>query len=835
MQSPPHRSPLRALRALSSCPRSGRSPTSGLTSRLLRGLVLGLIAALVACSAKPTPAGEAPRPTPEVQAAQAAQSATAPAPVPPPDPREAALSAAMVQLLEQEHLLRKPIDDELSHAAFDTYMDRLDASKMFLLRKDRDALARFSDKIDDELRSGSLELAHEGARIFVSRVEVVEKLVAELLAAPFDHTDEEWIELDPKKVEVAATEDELRDRWRRRLELEVLQRVSQMEARLAAEKTRADADPSGEAGKAGKKKPGAGKAAKADKADDKKLGAGKAPGTRRAPPGHALPDPAPARPDDTPSGPPGTPGTLDDSDGDDPAPMPVAKIPPTPEGRDAKVRADLAKSYAARFARLRHPGQFDPASDLINAVTSSIDPHTNYLPPADKANFDIRMSGSLEGIGALLREHDDYVEIVEIVPGGASWRQGGLAPGDLILSVASEGQDPVDTTDMRLDDVVKLIRGPKGTVVHLRVQKPTGAQKSVSITRDVIVVEDSYARGAVVNRKGQPAIGYIHLPSFYGGRGAGQRTSAKDVRRLIHELKDKKVAGILLDIRSNGGGLLGDAIEMTGALIDHGPVVQVQDNRGRRETLSDTSRGTDYDGPVVVLVDRFSASASEILAGALQDYHRAVIVGTGPTHGKGTVQTLADLDRMTGGKIDLGVLKITIQQFFRVSGSSTQREGVTPDIVLPDPAGHIETGERQLEHAIPWSQVPPAEHDLWMAPWKVSALAERSAARVAKQPVLAKMAVLTQLLRANRNDTRIPLARPAWEAHRKQEQAALEAVTPDLKNEAAKLTVKTLDDATPIAPGPGGNTDDRMTRWRDNLARDPWVEECVNILGDMAK
>jgi carboxyl-terminal processing protease len=338
----------------------------------------------------------------------------------------------------------------------------------------------------------------------------------------------------------------------------------------------------------------------------------------------------------------------------------------------------------------------------------------------------------------------------------------------------------------------------------------------------------------VLSHKGQPAFGYIHLPSFYGGKGAGH-TAATDVRRLLGEMKARKVAGVVLDIRGNGGGLLGDAIEMTGALIDRGPVVQVQDNRGRREVLSDDQRGTDFDGPVVVLVDRFSASASEIVAGALQDYHRAIIVGTGPTHGKGTVQTLADLDRATGGKVELGVLKITVQQFFRVSGSSTQREGVTPDIILPDPAGHIETGERQLEHAIPWSQVPPAPHDSWPATWKASALVERSTARVAKQPVFAKMAAFTQLLRASRDDTRIPLARPAWEAHRKQQRAAIEAASPDLKNAPVKLTVKALDEAAPPAPGPSGNTDDRAARWRDNLARDPWVEECVNILGDMAK
>ena len=743
---------------------------------------------LVACSAKAPPASESPRPTPELQSQP--QPVAAKPVTPPPDPREAILSAAMVQLLENEHLLHKPIDDDLSRTAFAMYMERLDASKMFLLKRDRDALARFSDKIDDELRSGNLELGHEGTKIFVARVEVVEKMVADLLAQPFDHNDEEFIELDPKKVEVATTDDELRDRWRKRLELEVMERVSGMEARLTAEAEK-------------KAKPA--KAAKA---------AAKA----KKPPAEGEPGAAEA--DAT-------------AEGDDAPAMPLSKIPATPEERDAKARTDLAKTYAARFTRLKHPGPFDSASELINAVTLSLDPHTDYLPPADKANFDIRMTGSLEGIGALLREKDDYVEVAEIVPGGASWRQGGLAQGDLILSVATGDQDPVDTTDMRIDDVVKMIRGPKGTVVHLRVQKPTGAQKTVSITRDVIVVEETYAKGAVIQHKGAPAFGYIHLPSFYGGHGPNQRTAAGDVHRLLTEMKDKKVAGVILDIRSNGGGLLDDAIRMTGSFIDQGPVVQVQDNAGHREIKSDQMRGTDFDGPVIVLVDRFSASASEILAGALQDYRRALIVGTGPTHGKGTVQTLADLDVATGGKIDLGVLKITVQQFFRVSGSSTQREGVKPDVLLPDPASHIEAGEASLEHAIPWSQVPPADHDIWPVNYDVKALADHSAKRVAKQPVLAKMAAVTQLLKADRDDTKVPLQRAAWEAHKKKQQQQLEAASPDLKNEPAHLVVKSIDDEAPIAPGASGNKDDRAARWRDNLARDPWVEECVNILGEM--
>jgi carboxyl-terminal processing protease len=596
-----------------------------------------------------------------------------------------------------------------------------------------------------------------------------------------------------------------------------------MEARLAAaEKLAArTAAATGAAGKSGKSAAKAAKAGKARPANDNAVAT--APGkAAEPPPGH------PATP--------GTPADEDVDDEDDGPPTPIGNIPATPEAREAKARADLAKSYQARFTRQSHPGPFDAASTLINAVTLSLDPHTDYLPPADRANFDIQMTGSLEGIGAVLREHDDYVEIAEIVPGGASWRDGRLSQGDLILSVAAVGKDPVDVTDMRLDDVVKMIRGPKGTVVNLKVQKPTGEQSTVAITRDVIVVEASYARGAVIQHKAGASYGYIHLPSFYGGRGAGQRTASGDVKRLLGEMKAHKVAGVVIDIRGNGGGLLGDAIEMTGSLIDHGPVVQVQDNRGRREILSDDHPGTDYDGPVVLLVDRFSASASEILAGALQDYHRAVIVGTGPTHGKGTVQTLAEIDRLVNSKVDLGSLKITIQQFFRVSGASTQREGVTPDVTLPDPAAHIETGERTLEHAIPWSQITPADHEDWKATWKIPALVEKSAARVARQPALAKMAAVTQVLRASRDDTRLPLQKAAFEEHRKQQRAALEAASPDLKGSAPKLTVQLLGPPAPTPPpgGPGrGRADNRLTVWQDNLARDPWVDECVNILGDM--
>ena len=703
------------------------------------------------------------------------------------------LSAIVTKLLEDEHLRHRRIDDEISRKAFDEYLDQLDPSKMFLLQADSKKLGAHAETIDDELRSGRLELAHAGAEVFAARVAVVEKLVADILAKPLDFSNEEFIETDPEKVQLAATEDELRDRWRRRLELEVLEKVAMMDDRadaLAKGKDKA-------ASKDKKKKPV-----------------------------------------------PGAPGeNMDEEDDTGEPSLSADQIPPTAEGREQKARTDLAKSYAGRFARMQSPKSLDAAAGLINAVTSIFDPHTNYLPPDEKANFDIHMSGSLEGIGAVLREDDQYIRVVEIVPGGASWRQGMLEPGDLITSVAQQGKDPVDTGNMPIDDVVRMIRGPKGTVVTLTVQKSTGDPKTIAITRDVIVIEEAYARGAVIQMKGSSKqYGYIYLPSFYGMQTSGtKRSAAGDVRRLLAEMRKRKLAGVVLDIRGNGGGLLDDAVEMTGLLIDKGPVVQTQQSDGNREVLGDDQGGTTFDGSAVVLVDRFSASASEILAGALQDYKRAVVVGTGPTHGKGTVQVLADLDRMGGGaqgEPQLGSLKITIQQFFRVSGASTQWQGVVPDILLPDPAGHIEAGERELHNSLPWSQIDPVPHKNWAAHWNPAELAAKSAKRVSTSEVFRKIAQRTELQKQWTKDTKVPLKKDAYVAQRKQRKAALEAVTPDLDAAPAHMNVSVIDydgkAAAEARPG-GGKVDDTMARWRDALAKNPWVEESLLVLQDAEK
>jgi carboxyl-terminal processing protease len=494
------------------------------------------------------------------------------------------------------------------------------------------ALRKLDDQLDDQIQSGDLLLARQGEALLMERRKVVGVMVAELLAKPFDFSKPETIETDPEKLDYAPDEAALRDRWRKVLKLQVLQRIAAMED--------------------------------GEKRGDDDRGAGGAPPVRE-------------------------------------------EVPTTPEGKEAKAREKVATSYQARFKRLEEGDPLGPAERFLGAVTSVYDPHSTYLAPAEKANFDIEISGSLEGIGALLGVKDHLVEVRELVPGGASWRQGKLEPGDLILAVGAEGQEMIEIADMPLDRVVSLIRGPKGTVVTLRVQKPEGRIENIAITRDVIVIEAAYARGAVLDLPDHPAMGYIHLPGFYGNtrgdRGAtGERNASDDVRKLLTMFEQKKLPGVLIDLRGNGGGLLAHARDITGHFIETGPVVQVRTSDGTTDVVRDDDPTIAFSGEVVVLVDRFSASASEIVAGALQDYDRAIIVGTGPTHGKGTVQILVELERLRGApSAPLGILKLTTQQFFLVEGDSTQSRGVQPDIVLPDPSGFVESGERFLDHAIP--------------------------------------------------------------------------------------------------------------------------------------
>ncbi len=707
----------------------------------------------------------------------AASASDAPRPVDrdlpdlPADPRERVLASAASALLGHEHVLARPIDDGVSKEAFHRLIEDLDDGKLFLLEGDVQKLARLETDMDDELRAGDLVLGRKATALLASRRRVVADVIAHILAAPLDFTANESFETGAKKRAFCKTEEELAARWRSVLKLQVLERTQELEDTLE----------------------------------------------RRA---HPKPDAKPADPDDAKR--------------DAAAEKALGEIPATFELRRDKVQKDLAARFATQFTRLASVDKLTPTQTFINALNGAFDPHTTYLPPAEEAELGIALTGRLEGIGATLREQEHYILVNDLVPGGAAWQQGKLEVGDLILSVAQEGKDPVDVMDMPIGKVVSMIRGPKGTVVVLTVKKADGTLKTISITRDVVRIEASYARGAILKTKSGD-VGYVYLPGFYGeSMKPGERNATDDMRTILTQLTKKGVTSLVFDLRGNGGGLLSHARDIAGLFVKEGPVVQTKDGKGAVEVLRDKDPSVAFSGNVVVLVDRFCASATEIVAGALQDYERAVIVGTSATHGKGTVQAVIDLDQQAKTKGDpLGLYKVTVQEYFRVSGGSTQLKGVVPDVLLPDPTSFVESGERTLPHAIPWSTIDAVSFVKTPHTWKTADLASASTARTSANADLATVTKFAAIMEARKDKTLKPLERVAWQAEYKQAKADLEALDPKKRERKGLMAVAPLatQEATPQDP----RTQRQLDKWKDGIARDLWVDESTRILADMKK
>jgi carboxyl-terminal processing protease len=440
---------------------------------------------------------------------------------------------------------------------------------------------------------------------------------------------------------------------------------------------------------------------------------------------------------------------------------------------EAEARQKVLTRYQGLLKRWKQLDNYELMELYLSDLTTSVDPHSTYMAPTTLDDFDIAMRLNLEGIGALLRSENGHTIVAEIVPGGAAAADGKLKPNDKIIGVAQGDDKWAEVEDMKLRDVVKLIRGPRGTKVQLKVV-PAGKTEPVvyALTRRTIELKSQEAQGDVIEAgkkaDGSPyRIGVIDLPSFYADMASARagkaeaKSATEDVRKILKGFEAKKVDGVVLDLRRNGGGALTEALALTGLFIDRGPVVQVKGSQGRVIRKDDPEPGTAYDGPLVVLVSRFSASASEILAGALQDYGRALIVGDSTTYGKGTVQAVVDL----GGQLQtdeppkLGALKLTIQQFYRVNGDSTQARGVSSDVVLPSLTDALATGEKDSEHALAFSHVSPAEHEELglVTPDLKAVLQARSAARVKKSADFAKLAKEIEKVKARKERKSVPL------------------------------------------------------------------------------
>lgn len=500
---------------------------------------------------------------------------------------------------------------------------------------------------------------------------------------------------------------------------------------------------------------------------------------------------------------------------------------------EIEARREVLKTHNDMFKSFRKFDKKDRLSMYINCMTEIFDPHTNYFPPQDKENFDIRMSGKLEGIGAQLQEKDGFLKVASIVPGSPSFKQGQLKAGDIILKVAQGSDEPVDVTNMKIDDAIQLIRGKKGTEVRLTVRKPDETIIVIPIIRDVVVMEDSYAKSMIIISEGKK-YGYINLPSFYVDMNDNNgRSCAKDVAEEIKKLMFDEVSGIILDLRNNGGGSLGEVVNMGGLFIDRGPMSLVKSRDSRPEVLGDNDGKVLWDGPLTIMINENSASASEILAAAMQDYKRATIIGT-PTFGKGTVQRFIDLDEvnMSGKDEKFGSLKITIQKFYRINGTTTQLVGVTPDVILPDRYRYLKYGEKESKFALSSDKIAKANYMI-TADWnsKINKSVTNSQKRIKDNSVFQEIELMARKIEKINNKTRYTLNFEEYKAEMIQTESDNKKYDEALKSIQAMQIVNTTEDDEQVKSD--DNKKKIKSEWNKSFEKDIYIQEAVNVIKDL--
>jgi len=503
------------------------------------------------------------------------------------------------------------------------------------------------------------------------------------------------------------------------------------------------------------------------------------------------------------------------------------------------VRAKMLKRYNKMFDKFAKESATDKLAIYINAITNVYDPHSGYFPPEDKEDFDNSMSGHFEGIGASLSTKEGNTVVEEIIAGSASARQGELQAGDVIIKVAQGADEAVDVVEMDRDDVVKLIRGKKGSEVRLTVKRKDGSTKIIPIVRDIVVMRETFAKSVIVNDKKSKkhAIGYIKLPRFYADfANRNGRRCAEDVAREVEKLKAEGIGGIVLDLRFNGGGSLSDVVDMAGLFIERGPVVQVKSRADHVDVLADRDSRVLYDGPLVIMMNEFSASASEIMAAAIQDYRRGVIIGSN-SFGKGTVQRFFELDqqmpiRPATPQDGLGALKLTIQKFYRINGTTTQLKGVVPDIALADPWCYDSLGEKEEEYPLEVDEIKPApfkEFDI--SEQKMAEIKRRSADRTIKSEAFAQEETNARRVERYRSQTTVPLELAAYRAVLKRQNE---------EGDAYKQAQRKIENVRVHNPEEDAHTieaDSTLRKindqWMEAISKDAHIYEAVLVARDL--
>jgi carboxyl-terminal processing protease len=502
---------------------------------------------------------------------------------------------------------------------------------------------------------------------------------------------------------------------------------------------------------------------------------------------------------------------------------------------EREARASVKKEYLKRFERLEKTFDKEKRFELfLNTITGLMDPHTDYMAPVEKRSFTEQMSGTFYGIGAQLTQDDNGIKIASIQPGGAAWKSGQLVMNDVIVKVAQGAEEPVDVTGYETTDAVKLIRGNLGTEVRLTIRKPDGSYKIVALKREKIVLDEGFARSAII-QKGADKYGYILLPDFYADfeREDGARC-ARDVAKEIEKLKLEKVKGIAIDVRYNGGGSLYEVVQMAGLFIDQGPMVQIRNKEGRSQILADEVPGTIYNGPLVVMVNEFSASASEIFAGAIQDYKRGIVMGSTSTYGKGTVQRNVPFGKPLddlGIQTEYGAVKLTFQKFYRVTGSSTQRKGVVPDVILPDEYEFLKYREKDNESSLPWDEMERAKFQVWPNNSAIAAIAAKANDKIANDTsMIAFKKTLAWV--STQMDRPVHLKLDKYIAFRKQLQSTMIQNDNRLKLKDSMQVTALKADYNKFYNNPDKTKQDRYQAWLKVIAKDAQINEASKLLSE---
>ncbi|SHF87138.1 carboxyl-terminal processing protease [Flavobacterium segetis] len=500
---------------------------------------------------------------------------------------------------------------------------------------------------------------------------------------------------------------------------------------------------------------------------------------------------------------------------------------------EKETRESSKKSLDEYFGFIKDLDRNDWFSVYVNSITARFDPHTNYFAPEEKERFDVSISGKLEGIGARLQKKNDFTEITELISGGPAWRGKLLEAGDLIMKVAQGKNEAVEVVGMRLDDVVKKIKGPKGSEVRLTVKKVDGTIKVIPIIRDIVEIEETYAKSSVVIKDGLK-YGVIYLPKFYidfenkNGRDAG-----KDIAIEVDRLKKAGVNGIVLDVRDDGGGSLSTVVDIAGLFIEQGPIVQIKSAGRNKEVLYDKDKRIEWDGPLVIMVNSFSASASEILAAAIQDYKRGIIVGSKQTYGKGTVQNVIDLNEFVRSSTvgDLGAIKTTTQKFYRINGGSTQLEGVRSDVVMPDRYAYLKMGERDIDNAMPWDKIDRADYSEWKNNDNFNQAIVNSRNRISANPQFKLIEENAKWIDGRSKENIYSLNIDKFKATQTEIEDTAKKYKPiiDYKN---ALTFTSLPYETD-AMNNDETLKEKRERWHEALSKDIYVEEALNVLDDL--